>query len=93
MNLISILSLSVFTEGITDYLKLLLGSKIKSKIPSVIISLAVGIGICFLCGADIFASFGFEVKYWWLGIVFTGILLSRGSNYVHSLMDRLQALK
>lgn len=89
-NAVTVLTLSVFIEGITDYLKNLLGTKIKSRIPSVLISIAVGIGVCFLCGADIFSAFGFAEKYAWLGTIFTGILLSRGSNYVHSLFGRIQ---
>lgn len=92
MNLTLFLTLAVMIEGITDYIKELLKGKIKSEIPAVVITVIIGVLICLAGRADIFSLFGIEL-YEPVGAVLTGILLSRGSNYVHSLFDAFKAQK
>lgn len=52
-------------------------------------SLVVGIGLCLLTGADIFpvVGLGFSVPY--IGSAVTGIIVSRGANFVHDLLSKL----
>lgn len=46
--------------------------------------------ICFPAGADLYAVLGVSFAAPWLGTLLTGILLSRGSNYVHSIVQRFR---
>ena len=85
MNLTLFISLAVLTEGVTDYIKELMGEK--GKIPVMIITLALGIAICVLSGSDLFKMFSIDLPYK-IGCVLSGILLSRGSNYVHKLVEK-----
>lgn len=86
MNLTLFISLAVLTEGVTDYIRSLLGEK--AKIPAVIITLALGIAVCVLAKSDLFALFSINLPYR-MGCVLSGILLSRGSNYLHALVEKL----
>ena len=86
MNLTLFISLAVLTEGVTDYIKELMGEK--AKIPVIIITLALGIAICVLSGSDLFKMFSIDLPYK-IGCVLSGILLSRGSNYVHKLVEKI----
>lgn len=45
--------------------------------------LAVGLQI------DIFSALGVPFKLPWLGVILTGILLSRGANFIHDLIDNV----
>lgn len=85
MNLTLFVTLAVLTEGVTDYIRSLLGEK--AKIPVIIITLALGIAICVLSGSDLFKMFSIDLPYK-IGCVLSGILLSRGSNYVHKLVEK-----
>ena len=85
MNLTLFISLAVLTEGVTDYIKELMGEK--AKIPVIIITLALGIAICVLSGSDLFKMFSIDLPYK-IGCVLSGILLSRGSNCVHKLVEK-----
>ena len=86
MNLTLFVALAVLTEGVTDYIRSLLGEK--AKIPAVIITLVLGIAVCVLSNSDVFALFSIDLPYR-IGCVLSGILLSRGSNYLHDLVEKL----
>lgn len=86
MNLTLFVTLAVLTEGVTDYIRSLLGEK--AKIPAVIITLALGIAVCVLSKSDVFALFSIDLPYR-IGCVLSGILISRGSNYLHDLIKKL----
>lgn len=86
MNLMTFVTLALLTEGVTEYIKSLLGEK--AKIPAVIITLVLGIAVCFLSGSDIFALCSVNLPHK-IGCVLSGILLSRGSNYLHLLAEKL----
>ena len=86
MNLTLFVALAVLTEGVTDYIRSLLGEK--AKIPAVIITLVLGIAVCVLSKSDVFALFSIDLPYR-IGCVLSGVLLSRGSNYLHDLVEKL----
>jgi len=44
---------------------------------------AVGVGLCVIYQADLFAAFGLVPPWPWIGWVITGLLIGRGSNFVH----------
>lgn len=53
-------------------------------------SLLTGIGIALLTGVNIFPVIGVSLKVDILGVILTGILLGRGSNYIHDLLSKLK---
>lgn len=55
--------------------------------------LAVGIFLSVLCRANIFAAVGLAIGPDWLGSFCTGVLVSRGSNFFHDLLRKLQELR
>lgn len=56
-------------------------------------SIAIAQVLCFATGLDIFKLVGLEFAWAWLGVVLTGIFISRGSNYAADFVKRLQNLK
>ncbi|GAB4490893.1 MAG: hypothetical protein OHK0031_14160 [Anaerolineales bacterium] len=52
---------------------------------SALFSLAVGILVCLFTGVDLFKELGFSGQIPYLGSVLTGIIASRGSNFVHDI--------
>ena len=56
-------------------------------------SLILGIVICIFAGLDLFNIIGIELNIPVLGCVFTGIIVSRGANFVNDLFDKLKSEK
>jgi hypothetical protein len=52
------------------------------------VSMLVGIGLALAYRADLLLWFGFPAWHPAIGMVLTGILIGRGSNYMHDLVDR-----
>jgi hypothetical protein len=52
------------------------------------ISALVGIGLSLVYGADLLAIFGVEAGVPYVGSVLTGVLIGRGSNYVHDFVGK-----
>jgi len=61
--------------------------------PDKIGALVVGLLIAFGSGLDLPAMVGIPMAIPYLGIVLTGILLSRGAGFVHDLLTYLKSLK
>jgi hypothetical protein len=53
-------------------------------------SLITGVLLALVTGVNIFPLLGVNVKVEVLGVILTGILLGRGSNYVHDLLSKLK---
>jgi hypothetical protein len=57
---------------------------------SVILALVVGMVVCVLTNTDLFKSVGLEISVPYAGPILTGILASRGSNFVHDIFKFMQ---
>lgn len=55
-------------------------------------ALAVSCALCLAAGADVYAALGVTFAAPWLGMVLTGVLASRGSNYIADFIKRLQSV-
>jgi hypothetical protein len=55
-----------------------------------IISIIVGILVCVAARVDLFAELGFMVEIPYLGYILTGVIASRGSNFVHDIFKFVQ---
>ena len=56
-------------------------------------AIAVGITLCFAAGCDLFDTVGVGFGWSWLGKILTGIIISRGANYVSDFVKKLQEPK
>ncbi|MGJ0846660.1 hypothetical protein ACR77J_08225 [Tissierella praeacuta] len=52
-------------------------------------ALMTGLIIAFTMNIDLFTAIGLEPNYSYVGIIASGLLMSRGGNYVHDLMKML----
>lgn len=56
-------------------------------------AIALGVLLCFMTGGDLFVVVGISFIWPWLGIFLTGIIISRGANYVSDFIKCLQGVK
>lgn len=52
--------------------------------------LVLSVVLCMLAGANLFAVLGLSMGPHLVGCALTGVLLSRGSNFLHDLLAKLQ---
>lgn len=50
-------------------------------------ALAVGLIIAFAINIDLFVAIGLNPVFKYIGVIATGILISRGGNYIHDLFN------
>lgn len=90
LDLVGVILLAVVVEAVINIVKLVVKEKQLDWL--VVLSLAVGIIAACSYRIDILAQFGVEAVQPTVGYVLTGILLSRGSNYMADI-TRLMGLK
>lgn len=56
-------------------------------------ALLVSILICVLVGIDLFSLLGLTMSVPYVGSVLTGILMSRGANFIHDLFNKINGGK
>ena len=92
-GILLVLTFAVLTEALVEYGKSIaagfIGGEWK-KATTQLAAVAVSVLLCFLGGADIFGVLGVELSVPWAGILLTGILASRGANYVNDLIGRIR---
>lgn len=91
MNIALIVAVAVLIEGLVEYGKTIAdmfdsGEKRIALIQ--VITIVIGIGLAFAFDADMFIPLGLTVNHY-IGMVLTGIVMSRGSNYVSDLIGKL----
>ncbi|WP_418222643.1 hypothetical protein [Clostridium isatidis] len=86
-NLFIIIIISVLAESIWETLKMVWqdGKLCVDKVGALVISIIITIST----DLDIFELLKINNKIPYLGIILTGILVSRGSNFVHDLIVKL----
>lgn len=86
-----ILALAIVTEALVEYGKSIgkafAGNDIKSAVTQVI-AIVVSVLLCFTAGADLFEVVGITFAWSWVGTVLTGILASRGANYLSDFLGK-----
>jgi len=97
-NIGQILILAAIGEAIWETLKMVWEKKAladsKGRInPDKIGALAVGILVAFGARMDLFVLVGIPLSIPYLGYILTGVLISRGANFVHDLWTNFSALK
>lgn len=91
MNIAIIIGVAILIEGLVEYGKniadMFYGGDKKTAITQ-LVTIAVGIAIAFAFNADMFMPLGLTVNHY-IGMVLTGIIMSRGSNYVSDLISKI----
>ena len=91
MEISAVLVMAVIIEAIIVYVKTwVLEKRIQWQ---QIAAVLFGIAISFAYSLDIPALVGIESHIRYVGVVLTGILISRGSNYIHDLYNNLISKK
>lgn len=91
MEFITILSAAVLVEALIEYAKTVAESFEKKEYKTFftqIASIALGVLIAFLFNVNAFVALGMAVNET-AGIILTGIVISRGSNYASDLLKRI----
>ena len=86
-----ILFTAVIVEGLIAYVNMVIEDK---KIHwKVIASAIIGVTVTVCYGIDLFAIVKATTAIPYIGSVMTGILISRGSNYIHDLLKKITGVK
>ena len=88
MEMAQIIIVAILAEAIWENCKMI-WQKGKFSI-SMLGALIVSILVCVLTGADIFPLVGLNISVPFVGSVLTGIVASRGANFVSDLFTRLK---
>lgn len=87
MNFMPLLLMAVVVEGLITYLQQLIQNH------RLCWQMALSIGIGVFCAVvyqiDLFETLGLEASLPYVGSVLTGVLISRGSNYLFDLIKQL----
>lgn len=91
MNIAVIIAVAILIEGLVEYGKniadMFYGGEKKTAITQMV-TIVVGVALAFAFSADVFIPLGLTVNHY-VGMVLTGIVMSRGSNYVSDLIGRI----
>ena len=86
-ELLGFIASAVVVEGIISYISEIVKNK---RIHwENVVAIVVGCIVSYNLNLDFFALLGLHEAYTIIGVILTGILISRGSNYVFELYDRL----
>lgn len=91
MNMLSLLVIALLGEAIWETLKMVwqTGKLSTDKIGAIIIGIALAVG----SGLDIFTVVGISLRVPYLGMILTGILISRGANFIHDLLASISNMQ
>lgn len=87
MDIITIVIVALVAEAIWETLKMTWqkGKISKDRIGAMAISILISFGT----GIDLFEIVGIPLMIPYIGIVFTGLLASRGANFIHDLYNKI----
>ena len=89
MDFLALFILAILAESVWETLKMTWqkGKVSIDRIGALIVSLIITFGT----GLDITTSLQVPMKIPFLGVILTGILLSRGSNFIHDLIVKINS--
>ena len=87
-NFMSIMAVSVVVEGLVSYAKMLV---VDRKIEwQIVVAVALGVIFAIAYGIDIFAMLGMNSIIPYFGNVMSGVLMSRGANYIFDMLKSVR---
>jgi len=75
--------LSTLVEAVVEYASLKIPSQVKQYAAAI-----VAVALCMAYNADVLSLLGLTAPYPYVGAVVTGLVLGRGSNYLHDFTAR-----
>ena len=87
MNIAQLTMVALLVEAIWENLKMIWQNG-KFSVDR-IGALVLGITICLFAKIDIFSMLNIPLSIAYLGSIFTGIICSRGANFVHDLYNKI----
>ncbi len=90
LNLTQLTLVAFLVESLIQTFKPLY-DKEKGWNKSTLLALGVGILVSVATGFDLFELLGIEVQFPYVGSVLTGILASRGSNFLHDILKFVES--
>lgn len=90
-SILVIIVVALLIEAIVETIKPIY-DKEKGWNRDALIALAVSVVVCVLTGADAFLAVGAPLVVPFAGSVLTGILASRGANFIHDLLKKVGAV-
>ena len=85
---VTLFILAVLCEAVVEWVKDL--APVLTGVAVELVALVVGLVLAFGAGQNLFGLIGVEFAYPIVGTLLAGIVVSRGSNYIHDLLGRLQ---
>ena len=92
-TIVLILVLAITVEALIQYSKTIiemLEKKQYKTFATQLTAILLSVFICFAAGVDLYTLVGVSFTVPWLGMLLTGIVVSRGSNYTSDFIARLQ---
>ena len=88
MQLLQLVVLALIGEAVWESLKMVWqeGKLSVDRIGA----LVIGLLIAFVSGADLLSLINIPVSVPYVGIALTGILISRGANFVHDILKKIE---
>jgi hypothetical protein len=81
---------AILVEAITGAVKLVYDPEKRTISWGVVTSLVVGLGVAFASGMDLCAAAGVPLHVPYVPQIITGILISRGANYVYDILAQIK---
>ena len=81
---------AVLVEAITNVLKMIYDAEKRKISWGVVTSLAVALGFAFATGMDLCGAAGIPINAPYVPQIITGILISRGANYVYDILSQIK---
>ncbi len=91
MNILSLIVLALIGEAVWETLKMVWqnGKISVDRIGALIIGLLLAIG----AGLDLMAMVGIPMRIPYVGMVLTGLLISRGANFMHDILQSINNIQ
>lgn len=91
MDFMQLIIVAILVEAIWENIKMVYqkGKLLISRIGSLVISIL----ICVVANVDIFPVVGVSMSIPFIGSILTGIVVSRGANFVNDLFSKLKEVK
>ena len=88
MEFIGIIMMAIIVEGLITYVKeFFVNGKFQWQM---LASIAIGVFCATVYHVDLFQMMGMQAMLPYAGCVLTGVLISRGSNYIFDLIKKIQ---
>lgn len=91
MEMLTLFILALLSEAIWETLKMV-WQKGRISVDRVG-ALIIGVMIAFVTKTDIFEIVEISCEYSFIGIILTGILISRGANFIHDFIESISKVR